>query len=273
MNQTNVGPTRAVYQYQAELRTHLTKVLAVSPVAMLPESDRMLFKQALEGDLIVATEETIFHAQGGGQPSDVGVIIPQDTTGEEKSGRFEVCSVRYANNSRILHQGRFNPAGISIFESGFPVQQIIDGKKRDLNSRIHTAGHLLGLAVRQLADLIPNITEVKAQHYPNAAFVEFQGVIDEIHKSAIQNKVDDLVRQALAVNICWLSEQEARERCVNATNFDFKSGELTRAVDIAGLGAYPCGGTHVTDTSQIGAFVVRKMARQKGKTKISYDVQ
>jgi len=66
--------------------------------------------------------------------------------------------------------------------------------------RIGQAGHRAaegvlqrGLAVRQLADLIPNITEVKAQHYPNAAFVEFQGVIDEIHKSAIENKVDDLV--------------------------------------------------------------------------------
>jgi Ser-tRNA(Ala) deacylase AlaX len=250
--------------------------LAVSPVAALQESDLMLFKSQTEGDHVVATKETIFHAQGGGQPSDSGVMIPKGSgdSSEEGGGSFEVCSVRRSNNGRILHYGRFNPAGKDPFDKDSSVQQIIDGEKRDLHSRIHTAGHLLGLAVRQLADSIPNVTESKAQHYPDSAFVEFQGLIDGRYKDTVQEKLDELVKEALPVTVRWFDQQETREKCVQVPdNFNFDSGELTRAVEVAGLGAYPCGGTHVTDTSQIGAVEVKKISRQKGKSKISYGVK
>lgn len=257
-------------------------MLAVSPVTALQESDLTLFKSQTEGDHVVVTEETIFHAQGGGQPSDSGVMIPKGTSNGggggggygEECGSFEVHLVRRSNNGRILHYGRFNPEGKVSFDKDSTVQQIIDSKKRDSHSRIHTAGHLLGLVVRQLADLIPNVTETKGQHYPDSAFVEFQGLIDGKYKDTIQDRVDELVKQPLPVTVRWLNEQETREKCLQVPDgFDFASGELMRVVEIAGLGAYPCGGTHVIDTGQIGAVKVKKISRQKGRSKISYSVE
>lgn len=47
-------------------------------------------------------------------------------------------------------------------------------------------------------------------------------------------------------------------------------GELIRAVDIEGAGAYPCGGTHVPDSSRVGRVTIKKISRSKGNSKISY---
>lgn len=93
------------------------------------------------------------------------------------------------------------------------MHQAIDREKRDLNSRIHTGGHLVGLAVRHLGGLIPDVSELKAQHYPELSFVDFRGTIESKHKEAIEAKANDFVQSALPVKVYWWNEKE-RERNV-----------------------------------------------------------
>ena len=185
---------------------------------------------------------------------------------------FRVTSVRNGSAQQILHMGIFEPAD-AMFSPGSVVHQSIDSSKRDLNSRIHTAGHIVGLAVRHLASSISNVIELKAQHYPDLAFVDFQGSIDGKHKEAIQAKADEFIRQKLPVKVYWWNEQELREKCaVVPAAVAIPEGELIRAVDIEGAGAYPCGGTHVPDTSQVGKVVIKRISRSKGNSKISYTI-
>lgn len=66
------------------------------------------------------------------------------------------------------------------------IKQNMDGEKRFLYCRIHTAGHVLGLAVGELKGLAPNVVDTKAQHDPDAAYVEYRGSIDDKNKDAIQ---------------------------------------------------------------------------------------
>lgn len=153
------------------------------------------------------------------------------------------------------------------------MKQEIDGQKRLLYSRIHTAGHILGLAVGQLPDLIPDVVDTKAQHYPDAAYVEFKGFIDGKHKDAIQAQTDELVKQKLPVKLHWWDMDELKEKCAAVLEgFEIPEGEKARAVEIVGAGAYPCGGTHVEDSSGVGKIMVGKIKRSKGMTKISYTV-
>ena len=49
-------------------------------------------------------------------------------------------------------------------------------------------------------------------------------------------------------------------------------GEEVRVVDIGGLGSYPCGGTHVKTLKELGRVVVRSIKRQKGISRVSYEV-
>jgi Ser-tRNA(Ala) deacylase AlaX len=246
-------------------------VVSVEPFTELPEAEQALFKQLLETAAacqVVVTEETIFYPQGGGQRSDVGNM--QSVSG---MSTFSVLHVRNAPQKRTLHLGTFSPAG-AAFAAGEEVLQSIDGVKRLLYSRLHTAGHVLGLAVAELGPLIPDVVDTKAQHYPEAAYVEFRGLIDGKHKDAIQAKTDELVERRLPVKLHWWDMDELHAKCRAVLDgFTLPEGEKARAVEIEGIGAYPCGGTHVEDSSGVGKIVVGKIKRAKGMTKISYTVE
>jgi len=117
------------------------------------------------------------------------------------------------------------------------------------------------------------LTDGKASHYPGAAFVEFVGLIPGDAKAAIQRKVDELVSQDLNVLIHFWGADEAARRCISGTEgAAVGEGDEVRVVDIGGLGSYPCGGTHVATLAELGRVVVRNIKRQKGITKVSYEV-
>jgi Ser-tRNA(Ala) deacylase AlaX len=261
-----------LYQHRGDLRTYRTKIHSIQLISALPEVVQLLFKGASPDDIVIITDETIFHAQGGGQPSDVGFMILEDSSNTEKS-RFFVSSVRRGSQGLIMHHGKFDPMPISQWEVGTKVEQTIDSEKRHYHSRLHTGGHLLGLAVRQIAGDIPNFAETKASHVPGAASVEFQGLIEESLKEPIQARLEKLIEQALDIKISWMDDKEMKEHQV-IVDGGFKVGPegKSRVVEIGEFGGYPCGGTHVTDTKAIGRVVIKKIARKKGQTKISYDV-
>jgi Ser-tRNA(Ala) deacylase AlaX len=163
------------------------------------------------------------------------------------------------------------------FQEGDIVTQHIDGERRNLNSRVHTAGHLVSLSVRRLAEQTPelDVTELKASHYPGASFVEFKGVIDNKYKDSIQAQASKFVYDALPVKLYWHKPEDLHENgviTVEGMPLVANNDGKVRVVDIVGAGAYPCGGTHTPDSSFVGAITVRSVKRQKGISKISYAV-
>ncbi|KAL4877899.1 Threonyl/alanyl tRNA synthetase [Aspergillus karnatakaensis] len=274
--------TIPLYQTDERQHTHTTTIQKIYPVSLLSETNKPLFKSPSEKDFILVVAETVFYAQGGGQPSDTGII----TLDSDREGViFTVSSVRNGEGGEILHLGSFStdiPDGSEEvpFKTGDAVFQKIDSEKRVLNSRIHTAGHIIGLSVRALTlstgekeATIPPVTELKAQHYPDLAFVDFQGSIEGKFKDAIQKQVDEYVAAKLPVKVYFWNEEELREKCAVVPGaVSIPEGELVRAVDIVGAGAYPCGGTHVEDTGVVGKVTVKKISRSKGNSKVSYTV-
>jgi Ser-tRNA(Ala) deacylase AlaX len=273
--------TKLVYQQRGDLHQYLSKILSISPVSTLPAADQSLIKNASEEDYALITDETIFYVQGGGQPSDTGTIEPASSK-SDATPVFEVNSVRYpAVGGAILHFGRFKPttaasAAVPNFRAGTQIQQNIDDEKRHLFSRLHTAGHILGLAINALSreGVLPPLVEGKASHYPDSAAVEFGGLIEGRHKDAIQAKTDEFVRSASKVLIHWWPMEKLLTDCTGVTEgFELPEGETEgRVVEMEGLGAYPCGGTHVTDCSKVGKIEVKKISRSKGVSRVSYRV-
>ncbi|KAK0117545.1 hypothetical protein ONS95_011883 [Cadophora gregata] len=278
--------TKLIYQHHQEFRQHLSKVLSISPVSALPPSDQSLLKNASEDDYALVTDETIFYVQGGGQPSDTGSIsTPASSTSSSPDSEapakstFEVTAVRHpAAGGAILHFGRFNPlTSHPTLQPGDSIQQTIDGPKRDHYSRLHTAGHILGLAINALMQdgtLPSTLIESKASHYPDSAAVEFVGLIDSKHLPAIQEKTDEFVASKRKVSIHWWSMERLRRECLGVgEEFELPEGETEgRVVEMEGLGAYPCGGTHVARCDLVGKVEVRKIARSKGVSRVSYRV-
>ncbi|KAI8943676.1 hypothetical protein NX059_001661 [Plenodomus lindquistii] len=263
--------TDPLFQKDGTLHTHTSTITSIQPLSSLTPETQLLFKSPPDTiPFILTTPSTIFHAQGGGQPSDTGIITPISSA----TPTFTVHQVRKLDPA-ILHMGVFSPAS-QPFTAGEQVQQTIDTAKRILHSRIHTAGHILGLAINLLTasgTLPADLIDGKASHYPSAAFVEFTGLIPGTAKQAIQEKVDELVKQDLQVSIHYWTEEEARSRCSGVLG-DVKGDEDgVRVVQIGEVGSYPCGGTHVVRTGECGKVVVRGIKRQKGVSKVSYEVQ
>ncbi|KAJ5414683.1 ATP binding/alanine-tRNA ligase [Penicillium cosmopolitanum] len=269
-------PTKLIYQHDGEKLIHHSKILSIVPLPELQEPDQALAKDSSEIEHAVITDSTIFYVQGGGQPADIGTMKSDAATKE--GSVFEVKSVRQpAQGSQILHLGRFIPPGATGFVAGKEVQQSVDSEIRNLHSRLHTAGHVMSLAIHALCrdGILPPLKESKASHYPDSASVVFEGTIEGKHKDAIQAKTDEFVRSASPVKIHWWSMEDLREKCYGVTEaFELPEGEVMgRVVEMEGLGSYPCGGTHVRDCSQVGKIVVKKISRSKGTSRVSYTVE
>jgi Ser-tRNA(Ala) deacylase AlaX len=193
---------------------------------------------------------------------------------------FDVLSARTSaiHQGLVLHFGKFTPAEAN-FKVGESCTQAIDREKRLLFSKYHTAGHVLGSAVRHLLENeVPGFDELKASHFPDSASCEFAGSIAGSHKEAIQQRLDEFITAGMPVEIEWWSEEDFQREGVarllpdDATReaMGVKPGEKFRMVRIVGAEVYPCGGTHVRTTDACGKTVVRKIGRSKGTSRVSY---
>lgn len=265
--------TILTFQQNAKLYTLPTSVLAITPFPSLAEPNRQLFKTATDDDSVVVTRETIFHPQGGGQPSDEGSMS------SESGKSFSVSAVRMSatDGGQVLHLGRFADTTNPFF-IGESVTQSIDVEKRLLYSRYHTAGHVLGAAVRHLLESqVPGFDELKANHFPDSASCEFAGLIEGKWKDGIQGKVDEYTAASMPVEVDFWTEDDFRanglERLIpSGEGVKLAPGEKYRVVKIVGAEVYPCGGTHVDTTDQCGKVGVKKISRSKGNSRVSYTV-
>jgi Ser-tRNA(Ala) deacylase AlaX len=218
-----------------------------------------IFKDEKGNDVIVLNE-TIFYPQGGGQPYDQGYI-------KNNNNQFKVNEVRFIDG-KVNHIGLFESGVIKI---GDKVVLSIDKSRREYNSRNHTAGHLIDIAIKKIGSFTP----VKGFHFPEGAYVEYQGVIDETQKEEIRNRIEEEVNKLINENINvvtkFVSHQELFELCDFVPEWIPKDKPI-RVVKIGDYKAHPCGGTHIKNTKEIGKMIIEKISQKKGNTRISYKI-
>lgn len=217
----------------------------------LATADAQVMEDAQEGgDRYIVLDRTIFHPQGGGQPSDVGVIRTPEHT-------FEV--VRLTETSRdgvIRHFITTQSPDATASLLGRAITMEINLEARLTFARLHTAGHLLANIVEEEC---PGLEGRRGHHFTGGqAFVLFDGALPA--KESLPT-----LKATLEARLAALI---AEDRPI-ATHADG-----ARTVGIEGLKAYPCGGTHLEHTGEIGAVTVRSIKIEKGKElKIGYDVR
>jgi Ser-tRNA(Ala) deacylase AlaX len=104
----------------------------------------------------------VFHPQGGGQPSDTGLIV---FSGSDL--KFSVQDVR-SKDGIVLHYGVFegsNPESGIDSEKGKEVYLTVDESRRKLNSRLHSAGHLLDMCMQKVG--LGHLEPGKGYHFPD----------------------------------------------------------------------------------------------------------
>jgi len=209
------------------------------------ECDAIVLKSGEEG---IVLNRTIFYPEGGGQPSDTGVIVWGGNT-------FRVDSVQ--KSDEVYHH-LVEPISI---KNGDSVKLAIDWEKRYMHMRYHTSLHII-------SGVVNNLYKVKItgnQIYTDKARIDFnlndsaESVIEDILSEA--NKI---VKKDVKINIKYIKREELTDDMIRVKKELLPDLDIYRMIEIEGVDMQPDGGTHVKRSSEVGMISMLKR-ENKGK--------
>lgn len=190
----------------------------------------------------IVLNKTPFYPQGGGQVGDAG-ILKQDTI------VVKVIDTKKENDLIIVTTKDF---GLNLNSS---LIAEVDISLRKLAQANHTATHLLHLELRKL---LGNHVEQKGSFvsgdYLRFDFSHFQKISSDQLKS-IEEKVNDLVFDNLLLKENRTASMEEANEAGAMMLFGEKYGDKVRMIGF-GESVELCGGTHVSQTSEIRLFKI-----------------
>ena len=191
---------------------------------------------------IIYLDKTPFYAESGGQVYDTGIMYTD-------SAKATVLSVTkkgglFAHTVEIT-DGNFSEGDILIAE--------IDLKRRNRTARNHSATHLLHTALRTvLGTHVQQSGSYVTDSVLRFDFTHFEGMtVDEIN--AVEKLVNDKIDEFLSVSVNETDMAGAKALGAMAL-FGEKYGDVVRVVSMGDFSVELCGGTHVSNTGEIGAF-------------------
>ncbi len=225
---------------ETEFRGYSKNQLDAEVVALLKDGKRVECLEAGEAGGIVMSN-TPFYAEKGGQVGDTGIMYAPGV-------QVAVLDTQEPEKGLIVHSVRVEEGAVSM---GDELRASIDVLRRERIRRNHSATHILHWALRQvLGDHVKQAGSLVAPDRLRFDFTHFEAVsreqLDEIERLANQK-----IMENHRVNTYETSLASARESGVTAL-FGEKYGEFVRVVDMEGFSQELCGGTHVSNTSEIG---------------------
>lgn len=199
---------------------------------------------ANEGDnVVIVLDRTPFYAESGGQVGDTGSIINGSSAA---SVADTIKSEGHFLHIATVEQG--------TLRKGDKVAAEIDKERRWSVMRNHTTAHLLQYALRQvLGDHVHQAGQLVNESACRFDFNHFSAMTaEEIAK--VEELVNAEIMKAVPVTMQELPIEEAKKLGAMAL-FGEKYGDTVRVVT-ADKSIEFCGGTHISNTAQIGLFKI-----------------
>lgn len=201
-----------------------------------------------EGQALLVFNQTPFYAEMGGQVADRGVV--KNATGDIVA---TVLDVQKAPNGQPLHKVELH-ASISL---GQVYTLELDTKRRNGVEKNHTATHLLHAALHNIiGEHATQAGSLNEQDFLRFDFTHFEAVTAE-ELRRIEEEVNEQIWNAIPVVTVETDIDTAKEMGAMAL-FGEKYGKEVRVVTIGDYSIELCGGTHVSNTSEIGIFKILK---------------
>ena len=199
---------------------------------------------AHDGETVtIILDRTPFHAEGGGQMGDTGVI-------STASGRAVVTDTKVLPNG-ILYLIATVMEG--YLKTDTIVSLAVDTERHLALARNHTATHLLHAALRRvLGNHVNQAGSLVTPERLRFDFTHFSPVTtDELYE--VETLVNEEILKNIPVTLAEMSPAEAKEKGAMAL-FGEKYGDVVRVVSIGDFSCELCGGSHVHSTGIIGPF-------------------
>eukprot|EP00929_Paragymnodinium_shiwhaense_P029353 TRINITY_DN16834_c0_g1_i2.p1 TRINITY_DN16834_c0_g1~~TRINITY_DN16834_c0_g1_i2.p1 ORF type:complete len:360 (+),score=34.66 TRINITY_DN16834_c0_g1_i2:94-1173(+) len=246
--------TELVYMQSSELREiDDCRIVSIKAYDEKEEAGNGLRKLSL------VLDRTIFHPQGGGQRSDIGTLVAPGLP------PLAVTFVSLDKASGVVaHDGVVDTATAKSWLAAdrfIPVKCCLDPAHRSLSERLHSAGHLLDVAVSELG---LQWIAGKGYHFTDGTYVEYR----PSEGSPALDFSDAAGKAALVTSL--QSRLDSLIDADHSVTQDTKDG--VRHIRMVGE-LCPCGGTHVRSTGEIGQVTISKIKKKKGNIRVSYELQ
>ncbi|MBD2521118.1 alanine--tRNA ligase [Nostoc sp. FACHB-133] len=192
----------------------------------------------------IVLDKTPFYAESGGQIGDRGYI----------SGDGIVVRVEDVKKESdfFVHFGRIERGTLRV---GDPVTAQIDPACRRRAQANHTATHLLQAALKKIVD--DGISQAGSLVSFDRLRFDFNCpralTVEEVQQ--IEEQVNSWIAEAHAAKVEVLPLAEAKAKGAVAM-FGEKYGDEVRVIDFPSVSMELCGGTHVSNTAEIGVFKI-----------------
>jgi len=202
--------------------------------------------EELEDGLFLAKlRESPFYPAGGGQVTDQGTLELDDGSGT----RAELLEAyRFEDDQALLVRG------VGLAE-GDRVRALVPWNVRFPTMANHTGTHLLHRALRDV--LGEHVRQAGSAVRPDKLRFDFTHdvALTAGEREDVERRVNERIFAGLPVHVFETPIDEARR--LGATMlFGEKYGDIVRVVEVPGYSVELCGGTHVSTTAEIGAFVI-----------------
>jgi len=193
---------------------------------------------------LMKLEESPFYPEGGGQVSDSGSV-----SWDGQAAR--VADVYRLGDDQVIRLDDAGPAP----DAGSRVHAEVDHESRHATMRNHTATHLLHAALRER--LGSHVRQAGSAVRPDKLRFDFTHgaalVPEEVRD--IEDRVNDWIKASRQVRALHMTRSEAEALGAMAL-FGEKYGDWVRVIEVDEVSRELCGGTHVTNTAEIGIFAI-----------------
>ncbi|WP_353096729.1 alanine--tRNA ligase [Tissierella praeacuta] len=198
-----------------------------------------------EDEGIIILNESPFYGESGGQVGDTGII-------ESTDFKAMVLDTKHSKGDHLIHIVKILEGKAKV---GDKVVASVDDSRRDSLRRNHSATHLLHRALKDI--LGEHVNQAGSVVMPNRLrfdFTHFEAVTEEELKE-IERIVNSKILEALEIVTIETSLKNAKEMGVVGL-FEDKYKDEVRVLKMGDYSKELCGGTHVSNTSNIGLFKI-----------------
>ncbi|WP_195939725.1 alanine--tRNA ligase [Romboutsia sp. 1001713B170131_170501_G6] len=198
-------------------------------------------------EAIIVLDKTTFYPEGGGQAGDKGTLVNKN-----EDVVIEVVDTKKGPNNTIKHIVVVRSGKINVGETLFAK---VDKERRMACARNHSATHILHKVLKEvLGDHVNQAGSLVTEDRLRFDVTHFEAITKEEIK-VIEEKVNDIIFDALDITCENMSIIDAKNKGAMAL-FGEKYGDEVRVVSMGDYSIELCGGTHLTNTSQIGMFKI-----------------
>lgn len=194
---------------------------------------------------ILVLNKTPFYGEGGGQIGDTGLMLGDNF-------KLEVHDTQKINKGKTVHVVEVKEGSLSL---GDKLVAKVDVERRRDIMRNHTATHLLHRALKKvLGEHVNQAGSVVQADKLRFDFSHFDRMTqEEIEK--VEKLVNDLIFMELPVESKEMTFDQSKELGAIGL-FEDQYGDKVRVVNVGGQSIELCGGTHVSNSSNIGMFKI-----------------